>query len=295
MCTLPNTHHVHGDFSRCPCGARPDQAPSAPSFAEHVLGCTQCSKGLEVGNPRLTRHNLLLPVLHDLYAQMGFELNVRPAFLRIPGTREDKLLDLVARCPGNRDPSVGVDLTVVATMAAKYLTPALAGNRSRNAKPSPFAATSKAEVNKHRKYNAPVATMNPPLTFVAIAVNDFGGIGLEFYTSNMTVVKPYFDGLREKEEAAGGSGWDARKKKSELLQRVSVTITRGNSRVLDCMRRDWQLASTPQPALATRTVRIPHTPAAAAYVLDAHDRTVATWGRGEEGQTLLLTGGGGLA
>ena len=40
--------------------------------------------------------------------------------------------------------------------------------------------------------------MNPPLTFVAIAFNDFGGIGLEFYT---TVVKPYFDGLREKEEA----------------------------------------------------------------------------------------------
>ena len=56
------------------------------------------------------------------YAQMGFDLDVRPAFLRIPGTREDKLLDFVARCPGNRDASVGVDLTVVATMAAKYLT-----------------------------------------------------------------------------------------------------------------------------------------------------------------------------
>ncbi len=54
--------------------------------------------------------------------------------------------------------------------------------------------------------------MNPPLTFVAIAFNDFGGIGLEFYTSNKTVVKPYFDGLREKEEAAGGSGWDAPKR-----------------------------------------------------------------------------------
>ena len=134
---------------------------------------------------------------------MGFELNVRPAFLRIPGTREDKLLDFVARCPGNRDASVGVDLTVVATMAAKYLTPALAGNRSFNAKPSPFAATSKADASKHRKYDAPVATMNPPLTFVAITLNDFGGIGLEFYT---TVAKPYFDGLREKEEAAGGSG-----------------------------------------------------------------------------------------
>ena len=73
-------------------------------------------------------------------------------------------------------------------------------------KPSPFAATSKAEASKHMKYDAPVATMNPPLTFVAIAFDDFGGIGLEFYT---TVVKPYFDGLREKEEAAGGSGWDA--------------------------------------------------------------------------------------
>ena len=61
--------------------------------------------------------------------------------------------------------------------------------------------------------------MNPPLiTFVAVAFNDFGGIGLEFYTSNTTVVKPYLDGLRETEEAAGVSGWDARKKTSEFLQ-----------------------------------------------------------------------------
>ena len=55
--------------------------------------------------PKLSRHNLLLPVLNgpgDLDAQMGFEFDVRPAFLRIPGTREDKLLDFVARCPGNR-------------------------------------------------------------------------------------------------------------------------------------------------------------------------------------------------
>ena len=57
------------------------------------------------------------------------------------------------------------------------------------------------------------------------------------------VVRRQFDGLREKEEAAGGSasGWDARKSKSEFLQRLSVTIARGNSRVLDCMRDDWQL------------------------------------------------------
>ncbi len=33
--------------------------------------------------------------------------------------------------------------------------------------------------------------MNPPLTFDAITLNDFGGIGLEFYT---TVAKPYFEG-----------------------------------------------------------------------------------------------------
>ena len=49
--------------------------------------------------------------------------------------------------------------------------------------------------------------MNPPLKFVAIAFNDFGDIGFEFYS---TVVKPYFEKLREKEEEAGGSGWDAR-------------------------------------------------------------------------------------
>ncbi len=74
---------------------------------------------------------------------MGFEFDCRPAFIRIPGsvsgTGEDKLL---ARCPGDRDRSVGVDLTVIATMAAKYLTPALAGSRARNTKPSPFDATS---------------------------------------------------------------------------------------------------------------------------------------------------------
>jgi hypothetical protein len=79
-------------------------------------------------------------VLEDLYTQMGFEFDCRPAFMRIPGsvsgTGEDKLLDFVARCPGDRDRSVGVDLTVFATMAAKYhrVTPALAApgkSRSR--------------------------------------------------------------------------------------------------------------------------------------------------------------------
>ena len=42
--------------------------------------------------------------------------------------------------------------------------------------------------------------MNPPLKFVAIAFkfSDFGGIGFEFYS---TVVKPYFEKLREKEES----------------------------------------------------------------------------------------------
>jgi hypothetical protein len=68
--------------------------------------------------------------------------------------------------------------------------------------------------------------MNPPLKFVAIAFDDYGGIGFEFYS---TVVQPYFEELREKEEAAGGSGWDARKKKTEFLQRVSITIAKGNS------------------------------------------------------------------
>ncbi len=76
--------------------------------------------------------------------------------------------------------------------------------------------------------------MNPPLQFVAIAFNDYGGIGFEFYS---TVVTPYFDGLREKEAAAGGSGWDARKKKSEFLQRVGHHDSQGYSRVLDSAPR----------------------------------------------------------
>ena len=66
--------------------------------------------------------------------------------------------------------------------------------------------------------------MNPPLKFVAIAFSDYGSIGFEFYS---TVVKPYFEKPREKEEEAGGSGRDARKKKSEFLQRVSITIATG--------------------------------------------------------------------
>ena len=90
--------------------------------------------------------------------------------------------------------------------------------------------------------------MNTPLKFVAIAISDYGGIGFEFYS---TVVKPYFEELREKEEAGSGSGWDARKKKSEFLQRVSITIAKGNSRVRDCIRHkihDWQSATAPDLA-----------------------------------------------
>ena len=36
-----------------------------------------------------------------------------------------------------------------------------------NTKPSPFAATSKAETGEHSKNDGPVASMNPPM-FVAI-------------------------------------------------------------------------------------------------------------------------------
>jgi hypothetical protein len=101
--------------------------------------------------------------------------------------------------------------------------------------------------------------MNPPLRFVAIAFNDYGGIGFEFYSA---VVRPYFEGLREKadSEEAGGSGWDARKQKPGFLQRVSITIAKGNSRVLDCMRHDWQ--SSTAPDLVTSTVHNPLTLAA---------------------------------
>jgi hypothetical protein len=75
--------------------------------------------------------------------------------------------------------------------------------------------------------------MNPPLQFVrvAIALSDIGGFGCEFYS---TVVKPYFEELREleKEEAAGGSGWDARKKKFGVPAESQHHDSQGNSRVL---------------------------------------------------------------
>ena len=85
---------------------------------------------------------------------------------------------------------------------------------------------------------------------------------LEFY---LTVVRPYFEDLREKEEAAGGSGWDARKKKSEFLQRVGITIQRVTVIVTPessttGLRHDWQSATAPD--LVTGTVHNPRTLAA---------------------------------
>ena len=69
------------------------------------------------------------------------------------------------------------------------------------------------------------------------------------------------------------SGWDARKQKSEFLQRVSVTIAKGNSRVLDCMRHDWQ--SSTAPDLVTSTVHNRRTLAATSDP-GTHDPTAAT-------------------
>ena len=72
------------------------------------------------------------------------------------------------------------------------------------------------------------------------------------------------------------------KKKSEFLQRVSVSITilvaKGNSRVLDCMRHDWQSATAPD--LVTSTVHNLRTLAATSDP-DTHDPTAAvdpSWG-----------------
>jgi hypothetical protein len=81
---------------------------------------------------------------------------------------------------------------------------------SGNARPSQFAATSKAEASKHRpgKHDdAPVVTPNPRVASVPIAFSDpdFGGVGfpVRFYTA---VVKPgpaYFDALRRPEPEKG--------------------------------------------------------------------------------------------
>ncbi len=72
--------------------------------------------------------------------------------------------------------------------------------------------------------------------------------------------------LREKEEEAGGSGWDARKRKSEFLLR-------------DCMRHDWQSQAATRaraaPDLFTSTVHNPRTLAATSDS-DTHDPTAAT-------------------
>ena len=71
--------------------------------------------------------------------------------------------------------------------------------------------------------------MNLPLKFVAIALSDlnadFGGIGFEFY--RLSSGRTSRSCARGRSVAGGGSGWDARKKKPEFLQRVSITIAKG--------------------------------------------------------------------
>ncbi len=77
--------------------------------------------------------------------------------------------------------------------------------------------------------------------------------------------------------ACWGSGWDARKRKSEFLQRVSITIAKGNSRVHDCTRHDWQSATGTAPDLVTSTVTV-HNPRtlAATGDPDTHGPMAAT-------------------
>jgi hypothetical protein len=60
--------------------------------------------------------------------------------------------------------------------------------------------------------------MKPPLKFVAIAFSDYGGIGFGFYSA---VVRPYFEGLREKEEEARGSGLHASRSRSSCRESAS--------------------------------------------------------------------------
>ncbi len=74
----------------------------------------------------------------------------------------------------------------------------------------------------------------------------------------------------------------ARKKKSEFLRRVSITIAKGNSRDLDCIRHDGQSATAPD--LVTSTVPNPRTLAATSDP-DIQNPTAAT----------PLAAGGGLS
>ncbi len=121
--------------------------------------------------------------------------------------------------------------------------------------------------------------MNPPLKFVAIAFNDFGGIGFEFYsTGHREAVLRTRSCVRRRRRLGVQAGTCARKKKSEFLQRASITIAKGNSRVLDCMRHDWHCGqSATAPDLITSTVHNlnPRTLAATSHS-DMHDPTAAT-------------------
>ncbi len=77
------------------------------------------------------------------------------------------------------------------------------------------------------------------------------------------------------------AGTGPRKQKSEFLQRASITIAKGNSRVLDCMRHEWQSSTAPDLMiiLVTSTVhKLQHNPRtlAATSDPDTHDPTAAT-------------------
>ncbi len=156
----------------------------------------------------------------------------------------------------------------------------VAGNRSRNAKPSPFATTSKAEVNKHRKYDAPVATMKFILLLLNICRHCLQR--LKSVESGLNSTRPLLTGcvrrrrrlleisfithsteektrfgpkaaarpVRKEAAGASGSGWDARKKKSENFPAESERH--------DCLRQ-LRVAGTSTRLYAPRLAARLHT------------------------------------
>ena len=81
--------------------------------------------------------------------------------------------------------------------------------------------------------------------------NDFGGIGRELYSA---IIQPHFQQLYEAEVAEGNSGWAARRHWQRWLQHTSVTVAKGNFRILATMHHERR-APAPTPGTSTTDVR----------------------------------------
>ena len=151
----------------------------------------------------------------------------------------------------SRTLSIGGDARVVAPMALSWLEKAQPSYRAHR---RPIQAAKLVEADKRAKYNQLCQLLNPPLRCLPAVLADFGGIGRERYSA---IIQPHFQQLYEAEVEEGKSGWAAirRRAKRRLLQHTSVTVAKGNFRILATMHHEWRAPAGPAPTPALALAR----------------------------------------